>query len=270
MIISFKILGMLTALYAFVPSALMAVELRLTENGNFREVFDSGLRPTMLGGKSNRSCYVENISISLNIEGHVFPEVIAKRVDIDVLENHLMDEVVVFASEKITVEEARDLAIRWGVAENELVDTNLENFGWKLIPKNNKWRANAAFASSYNKEKPLLFRLFISWKRPFSELETHQGLLPPPPGYEDVSMGEAITDALKESNSNVLPDKDVAPNSLNKNLHTNSLKLTNASPKRSVPFPWWLVAGAVILLTAALVAWLKIQKSKSNHTFPGK
>ena len=242
----------------------MAVELRLTKDGNFREIFDSGLRPIMLGGRSNKSCYVKDVSISLNIEGRVFPEVAAKRIDIDVLKNHLMDEVIVFVGEKMTVEEARYMAIKWGVDENSLGDINLENFGWSLVPKNNKWRANAGFVSSYNEFKPLLFRLFISWKRPFKEMEMHQGLLPPPPGYEHVSMEEETGDPQEASNPNALPENPIVPNRPEKLRPKTSDDLINTRLKKSDHFPWWLVSSSIVLLVMALVAWLKLRKLKST------
>lgn len=261
----FKILGIALTICMVVPSALMAVDLRLTENGNFREIFDSGLRPTMLGGRSNKSCYAKNVEITLAIAGHVFPEVIAKRIDIDVLGNHLMDEVVVFVGDKMSVDEARDLAIKWGVDESDLGEINLENFGWALVPKNDKWRANAGFVSSYNEDKPLLFRIFISWKRPIRELETNQGLLPPPPGYEHVSMEEEITDAQKASDSNAPPSQSIASSRPEKFRPTNSRELANASPERPARFPTWLVASSIILLAIAFVTWQKFRKSKPNH-----
>lgn len=245
------------------PSALMAVELTLTKDGNFREIFDSGLRPVMLDGRSNKSCYVKNVSMSLNIEGRVFPEVVAKRIDIDVLKNNLMDEVVIFVGEKMTVDEARYIAINWGVEENLLGDINLEKFGWSLVPKNEKWRANAGFVSSYNESKPLLFRLFISWRRSFKEMEMHQGLLPPPPGYEHLSMEEATGDPQEASNSNALPGYLIVPNRPENLRPKASGDLINTKLK-SDHFPWWLIAISMVLLVMALVAWLKVRNLKST------
>lgn len=260
----FKIIGIVIIFYSIVPSNLVAGELKLTGEGNFREIFDSGLRPIMLGGRSNRSCYVKDMSISLNLEGHVFPEVIAKKIDIGVLKNHLMDEVVVFVGEKMSVEEARDLAIKWGVDEDSLGDSNLENFGWNLVPKNDKWRANAGFVSSYNEVKPLLFRLFISWKRPFKELETHQGLLPPPPGYEHVSMEEVTGDPQKASNPKAPLENGNTRNRPEKLRSTDSFDTISGNSKNSDVFPWWLIASAFAIFVLALAAWLKSRKSKST------
>lgn len=255
---------MVVAIDLIMSSAGRAAELRLTENGNFFEIFDSGLRPKMLGGRSNKSCYVKNVPISLKIGDRLFPEVIASRLDIDVLKNHLMDEVIIFVDEKMSVKEARDLAIKWGVDENSLGNINFENFGWPLIQKNNEWRANAGFVSSYNEEKPLLFRLFISWKRSFKELETHEGLLPPPPGYEQVSMEEEADDPQKSSNPNAPPENSIVPNRPEKLRPTTSHDLIHTNLKKSDAFPWWLIASTILLLVMALVAWLKLRKSKST------
>ncbi|MCX8495893.1 MAG: hypothetical protein ORN51_06895 [Akkermansiaceae bacterium] len=257
------ILKILIIYLVLVPLAV-AVELRLTEKGNFREIFDSGLRPKMLSGRSNKSCSVKNVSISLKIGGRVFPEFVASRLDIDVLNNHLMDEVIIFVDQKMSSKEARELAIRWGVHEDTLDNMNFENFGWELVPKNNNWRANAGFVSSYNEEKPLLFRLFISWKRPFKEMEMHQGLLPPPPGYEHVSMEEETGNPQEASNPNALPKNSIVPNRPEKIRPKTSDNLINARLKKLDHFPWWLIPSSIVLLVMALVAWLKVRKSKST------
>lgn len=242
----------------------VAVELRLTGNGDFREIFDSGLRPKMLDGRSNQSCYVKNFPVALKIENHVYPEVEAERVSINVLKNHLMIEITIHTKQKMTIQEARKLAMAWGVDEDILRVANLENFAWRLVPKNDKWRASAGFVSSYNEEKPLLFRIWINWKRSFKELEMHQGLLPPPPGYEHISMEEESTDPWKALKPNATLENSIAHNRSEKPRPKTSDDLINANPKKSDPFPWWLIASSIGLLVIAIVAWLKLRNSKSS------
>jgi hypothetical protein len=247
-----------------MPCNLNAVELKLTENGNFSEVFDSGLRPIMLGGRSNKSCYVKDIEISLNINGQVLPMVNAARIDIDVLKNHLMDEVVIFVGEKMSIEEARLLAIQWGVDEKSFNAVNFENFGWSLVPNNEKWRANASFVSSYNESKPVLFRLFISWKRPLKDLVTHQGLLPPPPGYEHVSMQEKNEDTPKDSNPKSSLGHLTDPNRIKKSQSANSHDNGNTNFKQTSPFHHWLLPIIITLIVMIFLIWRKFRKTNRS------
>ena len=251
-------------IYLTVSPLAVAIELRLTEKGDFREIFDSGLRPIRLSGMSDTAVFVRTVPISLKISDKVYPEFKAKRVSIDVVKDHLMAGITVYGEQKLTIDEASAMAIKWGVDKSLLGNADLENFAWSVVPKNDKWRVNAGFVSSYNVEKPLIFRLSLSWKRSFKEMEMHQGLLPPPPGYEHVSMEEETGDPQAASNPNALPGNPIVPNRPEKIRPKTSDNLINSRLKKSDHFPWWLFSSLIVLLVIALVAWLKLRKLKST------
>ena len=162
------------------------VRLVLTENGDFGEIFEAGLRPVRQAGMSNSMCVVRDVGIQLVTDGVVHPVIHAKTIRIRVLENHLLSSVEIISSEMLTKAQAVDLADSWGVDPEE--NTTFIDDGWLIGVNSKRWKAGAGFQRTYIPDKPYRFGIAIQWKRPMNEMSVHQGLLPPPPGFEHVSM----------------------------------------------------------------------------------
>lgn len=291
----------------YEPSKWPEVHLKLSQAGTLKDVFDSGLRPYRHPGLETSLLEVKHLRLIVHLASEkMLPEIKTEWMNITMFNDGEIANLE-GSTPKLSLEEARTEMLKWlpyGTRSQadldaylKAVETDFLDFddpyrgvpdgyavGWKepgWKQRGGGARISVWFRKSVSQTHPLNLYFKLSWdsNRPSKDAKIYRVPIPPPPGYENVSM-DAPKNFGPDSAVNILraQDVDIGESLGAKRAYENSIKeaqmdrpekrrsLAAKDPsdsKKSTIFPWWLVACPLALLFLALAGWLKTRKSKS-------
>jgi hypothetical protein len=204
--------------YEFDPAKWPEAHLRLSEQGTLKDVFDSGLRPYRHPGLENSLLQVKHLSLTIHLaSGKILPQIPAELIDVTPFDDGAIATLEGFTP-KLTLGQAREEMLRWlPYAENGRTEVDLDEYlkvveadfldfddpyrgishgcsvgwsepGWKTQgggPQCGFW-----FRKTASETHPLRLYFNLSWSlnRLPRDRSGYSVPIPPPPGYEHVSM----------------------------------------------------------------------------------
>lgn len=281
--------------------------LKLSQAGSLKDLFDSGLRPYRHPSLENSLLEVKHLRLEIHLaSGKVLPRINMEWMNITMFNDGEIDNFE-GSTPKLSIEEARAEMSKWlsyGTRKEEDLDSYLNAVksdfldfddpyhglpdGCAVRWKEPGWKERGGgpqctiwFRKTVSQTHPLSLYFKFSWglNRPTKYAKSYRVPIPPPPGYEHVSM-QAPKNFGPDSAANILRAQGVnigeSPEA--KRAYEESKKEAamgwpekRRSPtakdpsdaKKPTIFPWWLVACSLALLFLALAVWLKTRKSKS-------
>lgn len=298
----------------YEPAKWPVVHLRLSKAGTLKDVFDSGLRPYRFPGLESSTLEVKHIRLVLHLaSGETLPEVDTEWMRIKMYADGEISQIE-GATPQLSLQEARLDMLKWlpyGTRDENDLDNYLKiveddylNFddpfrgrsdgcgiGWKE-PGWGKQGGGAhcgvGFRKTFNQAQPLRFYFSLSWSsnRALKNSKSYSIPIPPPPGYEDVSMEapekfgpDSAVDILRAQGYNIGDGKGGKPipgsgvNSEIKPISERAPKTTTTvldgtavselqTPNR-LP---WIIAGVLLLgILALLLIVFKCKRAKKGQ-----
>lgn len=185
--------------------------LKLSSEGTLKDIFDSGIRPFRIPGSENSELRFKHSKLLVQSpEGMLFPEVQVEYSELQVKPSGLWKMTT--TSPRVTLEEAKKQMLEWLPIINKtedkldsflsIVSDNFLNYDDRDFGKaadgfygswrgKNKENYTVWLAKGYNAKTPLriCFRVYWLKSRGMNKSGTfYQGPIPPPAGYENVSM----------------------------------------------------------------------------------
>lgn len=141
------------------------------------------------------------------------------------------------------------------------------------------------FRKTFSQKEPLRLYFSFSWEsnRPLKDAKSYSIPIPPPPGYEHVSMkapekfgpdsgadinrskGISIGESPEARRAYEEAKKEAATKRPEKRQSVTSSKSSDIITEKSAPFQWWLISSSVAIFVVAIAGWLKWRKSKSTQ-----
>jgi hypothetical protein len=292
------------------PAKWPATNLRLSQAGTLKDVFDSGLRPYRFPGLENSTLEVKHIRLVTRLaSGKVLPEINAEWINIKMFDDGELAHME-GATPQLSLDQARIEMLKWLPYGNRPT-VDLDNFlkavktdpldfddpyrglpdGCAVRWKEPGWQEQGGgpqctiwFRKTFSGIEPLKLYFKFSWgsNRP-SKMRTGYSIpIPPPPGYEHVSMkapekfgpdsgadinrskGISIGEYPEARRAYEDAKKEAATERPEKRQPVTSSSSSDIITKKPTPFPLWLIVSSVAILALSLVAWLKTRKSKST------
>lgn len=284
--------------------------LRLSQAGTLKDVFDSGLRPYRFPGLEDSMLEVKHIRLVIHLaSGKILPEIPTEWLNIKMFDDGELANIE-GATPQMSLEKSRVEMLKW-LNFGERSQTDLEVFlkavkddhldfddpyrgrsdgfgiGWKepgWSKQGGGAHCGVGFRKTFSQEEPLRLYFSLSWEsnRPLKDAKSYSIPIPPPPGYEHVSMkapekfgpdsgvdinrskGISIGESSEAKRAYEEAKKEAAVERSEKRQPVTSSKSSETITEKSAPFPWWLIASSVAILALALTIWLHRRKSKPN------
>jgi hypothetical protein len=286
--------------------------LKLSRAGTLKDFFDSGLRPYRHPGLEKTTLEVKHLNLSIHLDsGKKLPLIPTELINIKMFADGNISTFDGFTP-KLTLEEARIEMMKWlPYSVNGRTVEDLEYYlkaveadpidfddpyrgiphgcgvgwyepGWKT--KGGGPQCGLGFRKAASLTHPLRLYFGFDWglNRPSKEARSYRVPIPPPPGYEHVSM-EAPDNFGPDSTDEILRSQgvDIGDSPENRRVYDEAKKeATTDRPEKRQPvtsskssdifiekspfFPWWVIASVVVILVLVLAGWLKVRKSKST------
>lgn len=174
-----------------------------------KDIFDAGLRPYRFPTLEKSLLEVKHVRVTiLQRNGHALPQYPAECIHIRPLSGGLLSSVEM-TRYKTTLTEARDIILPYLAKGNRGADeldrflaaVKADHLNYDDAGKGGnfsvQWsepggpRYTVAFRKAFDPKRPLIFGMWISWSRvrtPRQLRSFYREPIPPPPGYEHVSM----------------------------------------------------------------------------------
>lgn len=286
--------------------------LKLSRAGTLKDFFDSGLRPYRHPGLEKTTLEVKHLNLLIHLDsGKKLPPLPVELINIKMFSDGNISTFDGFTP-RLTVTEARAEMVKWlpfsanGRTEADLnaylkkVEADYIDFddpyrgdpsgcgiGWRepgWETKGGGPDCSVWFRKSMSETHPLKLYFSFSWRlnRPSKEARSYRVPIPPPPGYEHVSMEapenfgpDSMDDILRAQGVNIGESrekgrvydeaKQEATTERAEKPRTEIVnKLTDGTTEKSAPFPQWLIASFVVIFILVLAGWLKARMSKST------
>lgn len=223
----------------FDPSNWETTEIRLSEQQYLTDFFDSGLRPYRLPSSENTSLELKHQKLAFSFGGLALPDFAAEYANLQIYEPWIVHQIR-GVSHPLNTQNAREMMLAWLFALTGSQETkNLEGYldaveqatSWseinKYYPNNfsvtHNLSENVRLGLSFRAtpsivtETPLIMYLDITWTsfKARKDRKRYNAPIPPPPGYEKVSMeapehfgpdSAAVIAAWKRDNWGVEPN----------------------------------------------------------------
>jgi hypothetical protein len=284
--------------------------LNLSKTGTLKDLFDSGLRPYRHPGLEKTTLEVKHLNLSIHLDsGKKLPSLPVELINVKMFSDGNISTFDGFTP-KLTLTDARAEMMKWlpfsanGRTEADLnaylkkVEADYIDFddpyrgdpsgcgiGWREPDWETKGGGpdcSVWFRKSMSETHPLKLYFSFSWRlnRPSKEARSYRFPIPPPPGYEHVSMeapdnfGPDSTDDILRSQGVDIGEspearrayeeakKEAATERPEKRQPGASSESSDAITEKSAPFPWWFIASSVVILVLMLAGWLKVRKAK--------
>lgn len=186
--------------------------IRFSPDVTLGDVFASGLRPYRFPGLEQTMLEAKHVIVQVAAEPNNFPEVACERVEINVNEPWILS-IIILRTPPVTVERAKDETLKWlphGTRTSEELDAFLAavsadwlhyddlpgsakrefSFMWKLRDGQGP-RVQVFLMKAYHPQTPLRFCVSFDTHHMRSgrtRRSFYSNPIPPPPGYENVSM----------------------------------------------------------------------------------
>jgi hypothetical protein len=292
------------------PAKWPAANLRLSQAGTLKDIFDSGLRPYRFPGLENSTLEVKHIRLVTHLaSGKVLPEINAEWLNIKMFNDGELSQFE-GATPQLSLLEARAEMSKWlpyGARPTEDLDKYLKaveadpldfddpfrglpdgcDVGWKepgWMTRGGGPQCGFWFRKTFSEAQPLKLYFIFSWglNRKSKDAKSYDIPIPPPPGYEHVSMkapekfgpdsgadinrskGISIGESPEARRAYEETKKEAATQRPEKRQPASADESSDIITKKPDTFPWWLTASFIGLLIIALVAWLKLRKPKSS------
>lgn len=190
--------------------------LKLSQAATLKDIFDSGLRPYRFPSLETSTLEAKHIKLVIHLSsGKVLPEVQTEWMNIKVFDDGELSQIE-SATPQLSIEQARMEMLQWlpfGTRTKEDLDNYLNavkadpldfddpyrglpdgcGIGWKEP----KWaeqgggaHCGIGFRKTFSQEHPLRLYFSFSWSsnRSLKNAKSYRIPIPPPPGYEHVSM----------------------------------------------------------------------------------
>ena len=294
------------------PAKWPSITLALSQAGTVKNFFDSGLRPYRHPGVETSTLEVKHLNLEIQLaSGKVLPKVPAQVINIQPFSDGEIDNFDGF-TQRLTLEEARAEMMKWlpfsanGRTEADLdaylkaVETDYVDFddphrgdpsgcgiGWKepgWKERGGGPQCSVWFRKSMSNTHPLFLYFKFSWglNRPSKDARYYRVPIPPPPGYEHVSMEapekfgpDSTVDMLRAKGVDIgeSPDAGQERETAKKNSAHDRRDETrpnvrkdskDANLEMADSFPWLIVASAIAIFTVIFVVLLKLRKPKTT------
>ncbi len=198
------------------PAEWPSVHLKLSQAGTLKDVFDSGLRPYRLPGLETRTLEVKHMRLTVELaSGKHLPTVLTEWLNIRMFDDGEIAHME-GATPRLSIEQARKDLLRWlpyGTRSIDELDSYLKavqndpldfddpysglSDGCAIRWKEPGWQTEGGgpqctiwFRKAFSKVEPLRLYFKISWgaNRPLRLRKSYRFPIPPPLGYEQVSM----------------------------------------------------------------------------------
>jgi hypothetical protein len=200
-----------TGITQYNPQEWPRFTLSFSRQGTLKDVFDAGLRPYRFPSLEQSVLEAKHARITVvQQDGESLPEFDSALLEIDPLSNGLLYSIEM-NTYKMSLDKARTLMLRWLYKGNRTAQ-QLENF-LNAVKANyldyddpfrgmsdkfvTQWKDSSEvryaiwFSNAFDPAQPLIFNLKIDWSRirtPKESRSFYMQPIPPPPGYENVSM----------------------------------------------------------------------------------
>ena len=194
----------------FDPDKWPRIDLRFSEKGTLKDIFDSGLRPYRFPSLERTSLAIKHVRVTVVCRnGEILPELPAEFIRISPREGGWLS-LMELTRYKTTLDEARSLMLPYLAKEGrtsqelELYLTavkadylDYDGMGRGVEDFKVRWRDTdgprfvVAFRKAFDPGRPLIFYMSIDWSQvrtPKENRSFYKEPIPPPLGYENVSM----------------------------------------------------------------------------------
>lgn len=244
-------LRILLIAYIAAMSSISARVVNLTESGEFSQIFDAGLTPKRFLGIEASYCELRNVKIALQLNGRTYSSFWVDRGKIAVMQHGKLSRINFVNNDKLSRQEAIEFIEYFLGEKPHIKEISLLKQGWPLVDKSEKWKAVAGFVKTYDTNKPYRFTVRIQWIRPMSEMRPYRKPIPPPEGYEHVSMEPFGRD---QKNTPQQPSRDMSSDSSkSETVEVETLV------RQDSQWAKWLAILATLLVVAGLLIWLKVK-----------
>jgi hypothetical protein len=292
------------------PEKWPAANLRLSQAGTLKDVFDSGLRPYRFPGLEDSMIEVKHVRLVIHLaSGKILPEIPTEWLNIKMFDDGELANIE-GATPQISLDKSRFEMLKWLKFE-ERSQTELDVFlkvvkddhldfddpyrgrsdgfgiGWKepgWSKQGGGAHCGVGFRKTFSQEEPLRLYFSFSWEsnRPLKDAKSYTIPIPPPPGYEHVSMkapekfgpdsgadinrskGISIGESPEARRAYKKAKEEAATERPEKRQPASSNKSSDILTKEAASFPWWFIASFVATFVVAIAAWSKWRKSKST------
>ena len=288
------------------PSQWPAVYLKLSQAGTLKDVFDSGLRPYRFPGLEKSTLEVKHIRLIIELaSGKNLPTIKTEWLNIKMFDDGELAHME-GATPRLSLEQARMEMLHWlphGTRSEKNLDDYLEavkndpvNFddpyqglpdGCAVRWKEPGWQEKGGgpqctiwFRKTFSEVEPLKLYFKISWgsNRPLRARKSYRVPIPPPPGYEHVSMEapekfgpDSAVDILRSQgvdigeSSQVVRESKVprneAPREGAETPGTDKSEISDVPDQKNPSFVRWFMGGFALLVILLLL--FKTLKGKS-------
>ena len=200
-LISLVSLSVLSVLHFVSSSEAQTFVLDFSSKDTFDVVFESGLRPKRVSGFESSAADVKNVSLEL-----VFAEDIVFRFDAARVEFHVMKDDLLggvsMTSHKLTVEQAREMLLT--ISEDIGLNMDALNPFLDEVSRNpiafrsdqfavsryieDDAQVGFGFRNTFSSSQPLIAEVGITWSNRFEKNLFLRSPIPPPKGWEHVSL----------------------------------------------------------------------------------
>jgi len=292
------------------PEKWPEAHLKLSQAGTLKDVFDSGLRPYRFPGLENSILEVKHVRLVTNLaSGKVLPQINAEWLNIKMFDDGEISQIE-GATPQLSLQEARVEMLKWlpyGTRPKEDLDQYLKaveadpldfddpfrglphgcDVGWEepgWMTRGGGPQCGFWFRKTFSKDQPLKLYFIFSWglNRKSRDAKSYDIPIPPPPGYEHVSMkapekfgpdsgvdinrskGISIGEAPEARRADEEAKKEATTERPKKRQPVTWCKLSDTITEKSLPFPWWIIVSSVAVFALVFTAWLQARKSKFN------
>lgn len=201
------------------PQKWPQAELKLSQAGTLKDVFDSGLRPYRFPYLEKTTLELKHVNLTMVLDsGKRLPAIPMEWMQIKVFTDGELATIEA-ATPKLTLEQARQQMLKWmPYSDNGRTESDLNEYlaaaeadfldfddpyrgiphgcgiGWKepgFGEAGGGAKVGVGFRKTASPSHPLSLYFGISWglNRPSKDrISLHPHPIPPPPGYEDVDM----------------------------------------------------------------------------------
>jgi len=293
--------------HEYEPSKWPEAHLKLSQAGTLKDLFDSGLRPYRHPGLETSLLEVKHLRLVIHLaSSKVLPEIKTEWMNITMFNDGEIANLE-GSTPKLSLEDARAEMLKWlpyGTRSQADLDAYLKAVKTDFLDFDDPYRGlpdgcaakwnepgyetggggpgcNVWFRKTANQAYPLSLYFKFSWglNRKSRDAKSYDVPIPPPPGYEHVSM-KAPKNFGPDSAVDILRAQgvDIGESPEAKRAYEDSIKEAQMEQpeKRRPPaskalsdneksrmFPWWLIVSSLALLFLAFAGWLKTRKSKS-------
>jgi hypothetical protein len=292
------------------PGKWPEAHLKLSQAGTLKDVFDSGLRPYRFPGLEESTLEVKHVRLTIELaSGKILPPINAEWINMAMFDDGELAHME-GATPQLSLDQARIEMLKW-LPYGTRPAVDLDNFlravkadpldfddpfrglpdgcavGWEEPGYRSSHGGPGCdfwFRKTFSVTEPLKLYFKLSWglNRKSKDAKSYSIPIPPPPGYEHVSMkapekfgpdsgadinrskGISIGESPEARRAYEDAKKEAATKRPEKRQSVTSSKSSDIITEKSAPFPWWLIASSVAIFVVAIAAWLKWRKSKST------